>query len=31
MQSLITPAPLTETNFATTHNCGFWAALEAGA
>src|SRR6516162_1640695 len=31
MQSLIPPAPQTETDFATTHNCAFWAALEAGA
>jgi para-nitrobenzyl esterase len=29
MQSLIPPAPQTETNFASTHNCLFWAALEA--
>jgi para-nitrobenzyl esterase len=31
MQSLIPPAPQTETDFATTHNCAFWAALAAGA
>ena len=31
MQSLIPPAPQTETNFASTHNCVFWAALEAAA
>jgi para-nitrobenzyl esterase len=31
MQSLIPPVPRTETDFATTHNCAFWAALEAGA
>ena len=29
MQSLIPPTPRTETNFASTHNCGFWAALAA--
>ena len=29
MQSLIPPAPHTETDFATVHNCAFWAALEA--
>jgi len=29
MQSLIPPAPQTETDFSTTHNCAFWAALEA--
>ncbi len=29
MQSLIPPAPQTETDFATTHNCAFWAALAA--
>ena len=29
MQSLVPPAPQTETNFATTHNCAFWTALEA--
>jgi para-nitrobenzyl esterase len=27
MQSLIPPAPQTETNFAATHKCAFWAAL----
>ena len=26
MQSLIPPAPQAETDFATTHNCTFWAA-----
>jgi para-nitrobenzyl esterase len=31
MQSLIPPAPQTETDFATTHNCAFWAALAAAA
>jgi len=30
MQSLAPPAPQTETGFATTHNCAFWTALEAG-
>ena len=30
MQSLAPPTPQTETDFATTHNCAFWAALEAG-
>jgi para-nitrobenzyl esterase len=30
MQSLVPPTPQTETNFANTHNCGFWTALEAG-
>jgi para-nitrobenzyl esterase len=29
MQSLVPPAPRTETDFATTHNCAFWTALEA--
>jgi para-nitrobenzyl esterase len=29
MQSLVPPAPQTETDFATTHNCAFWTALEA--
>jgi para-nitrobenzyl esterase len=29
MQSLIPPAPQTETTFASTHNCLFWAALAA--
>lgn len=29
MQSLIPPAPQTETDFATTHNCAFWTALAA--
>jgi para-nitrobenzyl esterase len=28
MQSLVPPAPGTETDFATSHNCGFWAGLE---
>ena len=28
-QSLAPPAPQTETNFASTHNCAFWTALEA--
>ncbi|MGA2421613.1 MAG: carboxylesterase family protein, partial [Candidatus Acidiferrum sp.] len=26
-QSLIPPTPVQETNFATAHNCAFWAAL----
>ncbi|HEY7431495.1 MAG TPA: carboxylesterase family protein [Streptosporangiaceae bacterium] len=30
IQSLAPPAPRTETDFAATHNCGFWAALAAG-
>ena len=30
MQSLVPPAPQTETDFASTHNCAFWTALEAG-
>ena len=30
MQSLIPPAPRTETDFAPVHNCAFWTALEAG-
>ena len=30
MQSLVPPTPHTDTDFATTHNCGFWTALEAG-
>jgi para-nitrobenzyl esterase len=29
MQSLAPPVPQTEKNFATTHNCAFWTALEA--
>ena len=29
MQSLIPPAPQTETNFASVHKCAFWAGLEA--
>ena len=30
MQSLAPPTPQTGTNFANTHNCAFWTALEAG-
>jgi hypothetical protein len=30
MQSLAPPAPQPETDFANTHNCAFWTALEAG-
>jgi para-nitrobenzyl esterase len=30
MQSLTPPTPQTETDFATTHNCAFWTALEGG-
>jgi len=30
MQSLAPPAPRTETDFASTHNCAFWTALEGG-
>jgi para-nitrobenzyl esterase len=30
MQSLAPPAPQTETDFANTHNCAFWTALDAG-
>jgi para-nitrobenzyl esterase len=30
MQSLTPPAPQAETDFANTHNCAFWTALEAG-
>jgi len=30
IQSLAPPAPQTETDFAKTHNCAFWTALEAG-
>src|SRR3984957_7446287 len=30
MESLVPPAPQTETDFASTHNCAFWAALQAG-
>jgi para-nitrobenzyl esterase len=30
MQSLAPPTPQTETDFANTHNCAFWTALEAG-
>jgi len=30
MESLAPPTPQTQTDFATTHNCAFWAALEAG-
>ena len=29
MQSLVPPTPQTETDFASTHNCAFWTALEA--
>jgi hypothetical protein len=29
MQSLIPPTPHIEANFASTHNCLFWAALAA--
>ena len=29
MQSLAPPVPQTETDFADTHNCAFWAALGA--
>jgi para-nitrobenzyl esterase len=29
MESLVPPAPQTETNFANAHNCGFWTALQA--
>ena len=29
IQSLVPPTPQTETNFASTHNCAFWTALEA--
>jgi para-nitrobenzyl esterase len=29
MQSLVPPAPKTETDFASTHNCAFWTALAA--
>jgi para-nitrobenzyl esterase len=29
MQSLVPPVPQTETDFAKTHNCAFWTALEA--
>jgi para-nitrobenzyl esterase len=28
MRSLVPPAPVTETDFAAAHNCGFWTALE---
>jgi para-nitrobenzyl esterase len=31
MQSLVPPTPQTETDFATSHNCGFWTALAAAA
>ena len=31
MQSLVPAVPQTETDFASTHNCAFWAALEAAA
>jgi para-nitrobenzyl esterase len=30
MQSLAPPTPQTETDFASTHNCAFWTALESG-
>ena len=30
MQSLVPAVPQTETDFASTHNCAFWTALEAG-
>ncbi len=30
MESLAPPAPQTETDFASTHNCAFWTALQAG-
>jgi para-nitrobenzyl esterase len=30
MQSLVPPVPQTETDFASTHRCAFWTALEAG-
>jgi para-nitrobenzyl esterase len=30
MESLAPPIPQTETDFATTHNCGFWTALAGG-
>jgi len=30
MESLAPATPQTETDFATSHNCGFWAALQAG-
>jgi para-nitrobenzyl esterase len=29
MESLVPPAPQTETDFASVHNCAFWTALEA--
>ena len=29
MESLVPPAPQAETDFASTHNCAFWAALQA--
>jgi len=29
MQSLAPPTPQTERDFASTHNCAFWTALEA--
>ena len=31
MESLVPPVPQTESDFATEHNCGFWAALAAAA
>jgi para-nitrobenzyl esterase len=30
IQSLVPPTPQTETDFASSHNCAFWAALAAG-
>jgi hypothetical protein len=30
MESLAPPMPQTETDFASAHNCVFWAALQAG-
>jgi hypothetical protein len=30
MESLAPPTPQIETDFATTHNCAFWAALAGG-
>ena len=30
MQSLAPPTPQTETDFADTHHCAFWTALQAG-
>ena len=31
MESLVPPTPTVESDFASEHNCGFWAALEAAA